>query len=186
MSFGLLHWCSRGHDLFMGEVFVSRAWNSLWFHWSQNFTSESEYFSAYSLVWLQRGFGCMRSCSFWVNASHSWECRSAGRSLVGGRRRSEGDYPKELLYRTFVFSPWMLSMSKYVNVNAVFPWREGLRFVFLNFWSKFLIDTTFLLFTAIRFWLNDALRRIIVCIVKSPVVPLQTVCCAEFRRYMSA
>lgn len=26
----------------------------------------------------------------------------------------------------------------------------------------------------------------IVCIVKSPVVPLQTVCCAEFTKYMSA
>lgn len=127
----------------------------------------------------------MRWRSFQVNAAHNCECRSAGRTAVGESGGTGGNYPKELLYLTFVFSPWMLSMGKYVNVNAVFPWREGLQLVFLNLWSKFLIATTFPLFTGIRFWLNDALRHMIVCIVKSPVVPLQTVCCAEFREYMS-
>lgn len=183
VSVGLLHWCNRA---LCRQVSVSRAWNSLWFHWSQNFTSESEYLADYSLVWLQWGFGCIKSCSVWVNTSHSWECRSAGGSLLGGRRGSKGNYPKELSYWIFVFSPWMWSMSKYINVNAMFPWRKGLWFAFLYFESKILIDNTCLLFTTIRFWLNDALRHIIVCIVKSPVVPLQTVCCAEFRKYMSA
>lgn len=171
---------------FCWQVFVCCEWNSLWLHWSQNFTSKSKCHAADTLVWLQQSFGSIKWCSFQVNAGHNSDCRSAGRTSVEESGGSGGNYPKELLYFiTFVFSPRMLSMSKFVNVNAVFPWRKGLQLVFLNLRSKFLIAITFPLFTRIRFSLNDALRHMIVCIVKSPVVPLQTECCAEFGEYIS-